>query len=404
MRAVILAGGESSRFWPFSGCHKSLLEIMGEPLVAKTINNLPQSVDEVIVVEPPDQCVSKALKEHKLNKEVRFRIQEKPRGMWDAILIGAADYGDDVLVASGHQFSRFAFDKLMGGTGTKLLLSKVSNPSEYGVAKVSGDSVVGINEKPRKPESDLIVDSIYRLSHKFVQELESSKGGGQYKFERVLSKYLDANPAGFEIIPKEEIPSLKYPWDALSVMERLLEELKPKVLGEVSEDASLKGDVFVDKGARVLEGAFVSGPAYIGRGAFVGTSALVRQSCVEMGSVVGFGSEVAKSLVGTNCSLHHSYVGDSVLGKDVWMGFGVITANRRFDKKQVVSTVKGKKCQTCRGHFGCAVGNGARVGIGSLVMPGVLIGGNTTIGPGTIVEENVKDNKKIFVVQKKVTR
>ena len=377
---------------------------MGEPLIVKTINNLPHSVDEVIVIEPPDQCVSKAVKDHKLNKEVRFRIQDEPRGMWDAILLGAADYGDDVMVASGHQFSRFAFDKLMGGTGTKLLLSKVSNPSDYGVAKISGDTVTGIKEKPMKPNSDLIVNSIYRLSHKFIHVLESSKGGGQYKFERVLSKYLGDKPAKFEIIPKEEIPSMKFPWDALSVMERLLEEAKPKVLGEVSEDASIKGDVYVDKGARIMEGAFVSGPAYIGRGAFVGTSALVRQSCVEMGAVVGFGSEVARSLVGTNCALHHSYVGDSVLGRDVWMGFGVITANRRFDKKPVVSIVKGKKRPTGRGHFGCAVGNGARVGIGSMTMPGVLLGENSTVGPGTIVDANLPDNKKIFVVQKKVIK
>ncbi|TRO61931.1 hypothetical protein E2P64_00135 [Candidatus Bathyarchaeota archaeon] len=404
MRAVVLAGGESSRFWPFSGCHKSLLEIMGEPLIVRTINNFPKEIDEVVVVEPANECVSKVLKEKKLNKEVQFRVQEKPLGMWDAIITGAADYGDDVIVASGHQFSRFATDKLMTGVGTKLLLSKLSNAKGYGVATVKGDFVVGIEEKPKKSESDLIVNSIYRLSHKFVSALESSKGDDHYKFERVLSRYLKDHPSEFEIIPKEELPSLKYPWDALSVMERLLEEVKTKSLGEVSESASITGDVFIDQGARIMEGAFVSGPAYIGRGAVVGTSSLVRQSSVEMGSVIGFGSEVARSLVGPGCALHHSYIGDSVLGKKVWLGFGVVTANRRFDKKEVVARVKNKKCPTGRGHLGCIVGNGTKVGIGSRIMPGILLGKDVTIGPSTCVDSNVPDGKRVYVVQKKVVK
>ena len=404
MRAVILAAGESSRFWPFSGSHKSLVEILGKPLIARTVNNIPREVDEVVVVEPPDECVSKALKDCKLNKDVEFRVQERPRGMWDAILVGAKDYGDDVLVVSGHQFSKFALEKLVSGVGTKLLLSKVDNPGEYGVAVVEGDFVVGIREKPKKPESNLVVSSIYRLSHEFVLRLASSGGGGQYKFERVLSSYLSEHPANFEIVPKEEVPSLKYPWDALSVMERLLEEVKHKVKGEVSVDATLEGDVFVDEGARVMGGARIIGPAYIGRGAFVGTSALVRQSCVEMGSVVGFGSEVARSLVGPGCAVHHSFVGDSVLGRKVWFGFGAVTANRRFDKKSVVSVVKGKKKELGRGHFGCAVGDGTRVGVGALIMPGVLVGKNVTVGPGTIVDRNVPDGKKLYVVQKRVMK
>jgi NDP-sugar pyrophosphorylase family protein len=378
MRAVILAGGESSRFWPLNGRHKSLLEVAGRPLIERTISNMPRSVDEVVVVEPADGCVSCALKDFLTPHDVEFRVQDKPRGMWDAILIGAQDYGDDVLVASGHQFSRFALDKLSAGRGTKLLLSNVPDPHGYGVARV---------------------DSIYRLSHDFVQRLGSAEGKDHYLFEKVLSDYLKDHPARFEVVPKEEIPSLKYPWDALSVMERVLEELKGGVMGEVSEQAVVHGDVLVDDGASVMAGAHIYGPAYLGRGAVVGTGSLVRQSCLESGAVAGFGTEVARSLVGPCSKLHHCYVGDSVLARDVWMGFGGVTANRRFDKDEVTVRLGRKQTSTGRGHFGCAVGPGVRMGVKAMLMPGVLVGQGVTVGPGTIVGKNVPDGKKIYVRQ-----
>ena len=404
MRAVILAAGSSSRFWPLGGCHKSLLEIGGKPLIARTINNLPRQVDEVVVVEPKSRCISGRLKGLALNRDIEFRVQDRPNGMWGAISIGSNDYAGDVLVASGHRFSKFALDMLGSGRGTKLLLSKVANPSEYGVVAVENNRAVEIIEKPKKPKSDIIVNSAYRLSPELVKKIVASPGNDHYMLEKVISSYLGEHPAEFEMIPKEEMPSLKYPWDALQVLERVLDEAKPEVHGDVSERAVIEGDVFVDEGASVMPGAYVIGPAYIGRGAFVGTSALVRQSSVEMGAVAGFGSEVTRSLIGPGSQIHHAFVGDSILSKNVWLGFGVVTANLRFDKSEIVSKVKRAKKDTGRRKFGCAIGHDTKLGIGSRVMPGTFIGSKVTIGPGTVVDKNVKDGKKVYVVQKKVIK
>jgi len=404
MRAVIIAAGSSSRFWPLGECHKSLLEIGGKPLIVRTINNLPRQVDEVVVVEPKSKCISKKLKGLKLNREVEFRVQDKPDGMWDAISIGSNDYAGDVLVASGHRFSKFALERLGSGHGTKLLLSKVTNPREYGVVVIENDKAVEIIEKPKKPKSDIIVNSAYRLSPELIRKIVTSPGNDHYMLEKVISSHLGKHPAEFEMIPKEEMPSLKYPWDALRALELVLDEVKSEVHGNVSERAVIEGDVFVDEGASIMPGAYVVGPAYIGRGAFVGTSALVRQSSVEMGAVAGFGSEVTRSLVGPESQIHHSFVGDSVISRNVWLGFGVVTANLRFDKSEIISKVKRTKKNTGRRKFGCAIGCETKVGIGSHIMPGTLIGKKVTVGPGTVVDGNVKDGKKVYVVQKRVIK
>jgi NDP-sugar pyrophosphorylase family protein len=286
----------------------------------------------------------------------------------------------------------------------KLLLSKVPNPELYGNAIIEGQKVKGLIEKPESPSSDIIVNSAYRFNHEFIKKLASDSGDEQYKLERVLSEYLHTHPSDFEMIPKEEIPSLKYPWDALSIMERLLEEVKTKVKGTVSDKARINGDVFIDEGAIVMDGAMIEGPAYIGRGAVVGTSALVRQSSLEAGSVVGFGSEVARSLIGPGAKLHHGFVGDCILGPRVWLGFGFISANRRFDKQPVKAEVKGQKASTNRGHFGCVIGEGTRFGIRGSTMPGMLIGKNVTVGPNTSITTNVPDGKTIYSKQEIVMK
>ena len=398
----MLQGENLQGFGPLNTAHKSLLEVVGEPIIVKTINNLP--VDEVVIVEGPDKKISSTLKNFHINKHIEFRVQDKPRGMWEAILLGAEDYGGDVIVLSGHRFSPLVFEKLKDKSDLTLVVSKVSNPKEYGVVKLLGDKAVGVVEKSKNPPSDLVLNSIYFLTSKFIRHLQSYRKKEHYLFERALNDFLKENPAQLEIIPKEEVPSLKYPWNALSVMERLLDDVPSKILGDVSEDALILGDVFVDEGAKVMEGAIIKGPAYIGKGAIIGTGSLIRQSSIESGAVIGFGCEIAKSLIGPGVKIHHGFIGDSVVGRDSWLGFGCTTANRRFDKKEVKCKIGRKLKPTGRGHFGCVIGENTKIGVNVSIMPGVLIGNCATIGPNTIVDKLIKDKKKVYVVQKKVVK
>ena len=166
--------------------------------------------------------------------------------------------------------------------------------------------------------------------------------------------------------------------------------MESRIEGEVSEKAIIEGKVVIGEGAKIMENAVIKGPAYIGKGAVIGTGALVRESSIEAGAVVGFSSEVARSIVSSNSKLHHNYVGDSVIGKEVYMGYGAVTANRRIDNKPVRAMVKGKLVEAGR-KFGCAIGRGTKVGVNAMIMPGVLIGRNVLVYPGALVKRNVED-------------
>ena len=60
MQSVILAAGESSRFWPLNQKHKSLLKIMGKPIIWHTLNGLKKSgIKETIIIQGPEKDIEK---------------------------------------------------------------------------------------------------------------------------------------------------------------------------------------------------------------------------------------------------------------------------------------------------------------------------------------------------------
>ncbi len=79
-------------------------------------------------------------------------------------------------------------------------------------------------------------------------------------------------------------------------------------------------------------------------------------------------------------------------------------ANLRFDGKSICSKVKGELVDTQRQKFGAVFGKGVKTGVNVSIMPGVLIGQNSIIGPHSLVTENIKDNETFYTKFQKNTR
>ena len=301
MRAVITAGGESSRFWPLNECHKSMLRIMGKPIIQHVLEALPGAVTEVVVVEPPSRCISSyfASKNLDFHFDLEFRVQNSPNGTWEAILIGAEDADTDFIVLSPYHFSRELLRALTSGRGAKLLLKEVEEPRDYGIAVMEGGLIKGVVEKPSSPPSNLAVVSAYRFPPEFVSLLKKMKSQAEhYLLEKAITEFAKEHEISYEVIPPYEVPSLKYPWHALDMLKRFFREIETRIEGDVAESAVIEGPVIIERGAEVMERAVVKGPAYIGRNAVIGSFSLVRNSDVEENAVVGFCSEVARSIMG----------------------------------------------------------------------------------------------------------
>jgi NDP-sugar pyrophosphorylase family protein len=196
--------------------------------------------------------------------------------------------------------------------------------------------------------------------------------------------------------------AIKYPWHVLDAMEYFLGQIQGQTIAtnaRMADNALVSGPVIIEPNVRMFAGSCIVGPAYIGAGAIIGNNALVRDSMIGRNSVVGYSTEVARTYVGNDVWFHTNYIGDSVIDSNVSFGSGGITANLRLDEQNIRSTVKGQRIDSGRAKLGAIVGSGARMGVNTLLMPGIKVGQGSFVGPGVVMNDDVQDHMQVLIKQ-----
>ncbi len=174
------------------------------------------------------------------------------------------------------------------------------------------------------------------------------------------------------------------PWDPLDRLPVFFEHFeynkktdRPHVFFEKSDQIHIGENVHIEPGV------LIKGPCIIGDGCEIRHGAYLRGGVIlGYGCIVGHASEVKNSLLLHRAKLpHFNYCGDSILGNDTNMGAGAITANVRFDKKEVVARFQGEKYETGRVKLGLILGDGGNIGCNVVTQPGTLIAPGTCIPP-----------------------
>ena len=393
-QAVILAAGEFSRFVPFRrDRHKSTFSIFGEHLIVQTIRGLKDAgVTKIeIVKSPEDKEMERLVETAQVDVEVNFHNQQKPLGMGDSLLTARNQLDNRFLLLNPQQINVADHLSLLSGQkGVVLFSQKTDEPQKYGILGLDGDRVTMVVEKPKeiKGLSDRRIIGIYLLTKDFVNLMKKLKTS-EYQFEEALDKYAQENDV---VAQESELPalSLKYAWDLFDIVNYRFSQLKggPQIHkgAKVDSTAIITGPTVVEDGAQIYEYALIQGPAYIGKNVVVGSYCKVRKETVlEEGVELQNAVDIKHSVVGKNTHIHSGFVGDSIIGEDVGIGAGFITANRRLDKKDVTVPIKGEKVDTGASFFGSLIGDRAKIGIHCGTNPGTIIEENAVIMPGTIV-------------------
>ncbi len=156
---------------------------------------------------------------------------------------------------------------------------------------------------------------------------------------------------------------------------------------------------------KIFENAVIKGPCYIGDNCVIGNNSLIREySNLENNCLVGAFAEITRSIFQEDVHIHSGYFGDSIFGKGCRIGAGTVTANVRIDRGEIKSVVKGEKIETGLDSLGAIVGENTKIGVHCSLMPGKLIGSNCTIGPNSVVFENIEDNNTFFTEFKGVKK
>lgn len=188
-------------------------------------------------------------------------------------------------------------------------------------------------------------------------------------------------------IAKDLFEKVDNSWEVLPLIKDYILEIIPS-LGE--DYNKLKEGVYVHKSVKINPSAYIEGPTIICEGTEIRHNAYIRGFVIiGKNCVIGNSTEVKNSILfdGVNCP-HFNYVGDSVLGENSHTGAGVILSNVRSDKKNV----RVESIETNLRKMGAIVGANVEIGCNSVVCPGTIIGGNTSIYPLTMVRGVIPSN------------
>jgi len=395
-QVVILAAGESSRFWPLNYQPKSLFKIMGRPLIWYTLDSLKRiGIKEAIIVQGPQKDIQRGIKNFVFpNLKIKYVIQSKPKGMGDALFQVRNLLKDRFFVIHAHHLDAPSYLRPLKSERGPLILFAVKTPTPhlYGVLDFRGNKVVRIVEKPKpgKEPSDWKVRGFYLLSKDFFDYYPKVRGQKD-DFEAALNLLIKYKGAKLIKMKNEEL-TLKYPWHLFSIVQFLMQKhLKSEISksAAIAKNAVIKGPVYIGERVKIFEGVVIKGPCYIGDDCLIGDNSIVRDNTNLENSVwIGALTEVTRSIFQEDAHCHSGYFGDSIFGESCRIGAGTITANVRLDRKEIKSTGLGS--------LGAIVGKNTNIGINVSLMPGVLIGSGCVIGPHSLVMKNIEDNKTFY--------
>lgn len=408
---VILAGGDSTRFWPLS--EKNLSAFLGRPLITHLVNDLKSYGENMFIVTSQTNKLSF---DKLFNKKIKIIVQDQSKpGMAGAVLACKGKVNGEVLILNANDILNFKIiDKFTDDLDNRksklvLLAKKVNKYFPGGYLHLKGNKVIGIVEKPApdKTPSDFVklTFDYFNDFKKLINVLEGLPLLTDDAYEKGLTELIKKDGGADYLVYKDYWYTLKYPWHLLQMMHFFLFTIKKSQIDrsvKISSKAEITGPAYFGKNVKVGDFSKIVGPCYIGDDTVVADYCLIRKSHIGKGCLIGSYTEVARSYIGDSVTLHRNYIGDSVLDDGVEFGAQTVTANFRFDKKIIYSMVNSNKVDSNMVKLGAIIGQGSKIGVNSSILPGVKIGKNSLIGPKEIVTGDIAEN--MFVFQGKAIR
>jgi len=331
VRALILAAGKGNRLKPLTHTRpKHLLPVANKPILFYVLEQIKQTgIEEIGLVISPDtgdQLQQAVGDGSHWGARVTYILQPQPLGLAHAVKVSREFLGDS-------PFLMFLGDNLIQGsitafveqfkhsqTDAVVLLKKMPNPQAFGVAELdSNNRIVGIEEKPKQPKSDMVIVGIYVFSpaiHRAIDQIKPS-ARGEYEITDSIQQLIHNGGQVLSQILEGWWLDAGSRDDLLKANRIMLEQFTPgKVSGRVDAQSSLDGVVEIGEGT-LVENSKINGPVSIGADCIIKNSFIGPFTCVSDRTTIE-NSSVENSVILSYCHICASQsLKDSVIGQSV---------------------------------------------------------------------------------------